>query len=54
MVDEDFCFVYNNPGYYDMKTSSEQTVYILGNTTEDTGYCVESLSSNLVENLMFL
>ncbi|CAN6806152.1 unnamed protein product [Brassica oleracea] len=34
--------------------NSEQTVYILGNTTEDTGYCVESLSSNLVENLMFL
>ncbi|XP_018475630.2 putative F-box protein At4g38870 [Raphanus sativus] len=39
---------------YDLKTSSDQTVYILGNITEDTGYYVESLSSNLVENLMFL
>ncbi|CAN7114402.1 unnamed protein product [Brassica rapa subsp. narinosa] len=49
--------------YYDMKTMSENTVYIRGNTQGNTEsikgyheccYFVESVSSNLVENLMFL
>ncbi|CAH8381497.1 unnamed protein product [Eruca vesicaria subsp. sativa] len=49
--------------YYDMKTRSEKTVYIRGNGTRgNTGslklyhvaFRVQSVSSNLVENLMFL
>ncbi|CAF2120075.1 unnamed protein product [Brassica napus] len=34
--------------------NSKKTVYIRVNTEGNKGYYVESVSSNLVENLMFL
>ncbi|KAF8085441.1 hypothetical protein N665_0667s0037 [Sinapis alba] len=46
--------VFNELVYYDMKTSSKKPVYIRGNTESNTGCYVESVSSSLVENLMFL
>lgn len=46
--------VFNDLVYFDMKTSSKKTVYIRVNTEGNKGYYVESVSSNLVENLMFL
>ncbi|CAH8381403.1 unnamed protein product [Eruca vesicaria subsp. sativa] len=40
--------------YYDIKTNSAETVSMRGNTTDRTSYYTLSVSSNLVENLMFL